>query len=84
MFLSMFVLAEKALQALTAHHWNLWNTNKRQTPQLPKPYLSPSTKCCSQPLCEGPACVNVTDCASVGALIASYHGSESVPWSREK
>lgn len=48
----------------------------------PKSYLSPSTQCCSQPLCGGPACVNVTDWASAGSLIASFHGCESVPWSR--
>lgn len=49
---------------------------------LPKSYLSPSTQCCSRPLFGGPACVNVTDWASAGSLIASFHGCESVPWSR--
>lgn len=32
-------------------------------------------------LCGGLACVNMTDWASVGPLIASFHGCESVLWS---
>lgn len=32
-------------------------------------------------LCGGSACVNMTDWAPVGTLIASFHGCESVLWS---
>lgn len=61
----------------TRHHTQFFNHHQPSPPLLPvaQHWVLLSA------LCGGLACVNMTDWASVGSLIASFHGCESVLWS---
>lgn len=64
------------LQYKTSHSDIFFNHNHPSPPLLPVAQHSVLSA-----LCGGLACVNMTDWASVGPLIASFHGCESVLWS---
>lgn len=61
------------------HHVSLYFLTATSHPS--ESYLSPYHPALPSVLCGGLACVNRTDWAPVGTLIASFHGCESVLWS---